>query len=319
MSNRETAVFIFNGLLESGKTVMIHRFLDNPQICDGKRRVLLLLCEEGIEELEEPLLKKNNVTQLTLEEESEFTAALFEAYEKEYKPDIVVIEYNGMWRGTLPLEIRYPDGWQVAEVMTTVDSSTFDAYSKNLRAIMIEQYKITDIVVFNRFDDAKGMDKIAFRSLIKAANMNAQVVFEYEDGHIDTEFDASPFDLTKEELDIPDNDFGVFYFDIMDHAGKYDGKMINLRAMVVKLAGTKMPGFLVGRFAMTCCENDIQFISIYCKNTMKFKNKAWYNIQAKVVCVDASIYGEASGEVLPAFEVLSMTPASKPEQEVITF
>lgn len=317
MSNRETAVFVFNGLLESGKTVMIHRFLDNPQICDGKRRVLLVLCEEGIEEYEDDILEKHHVTLVKLEEESAFTADCFEEYEKTYTPDIVVIEYNGMWRGTLPLEIRYPAGWQVAEVMTTVDSSTFDAYSKNLRAIMIEQYKITDIVVFNRFHD--GLDKIAFRSLIKAANMSAQVVYEYEDGQIDTAFDGSPFDLTKDEIAIPDNDFGVFYFDIMDHAGKYDGKIITLRAMAVKLAGTRMPGFLVGRFAMTCCENDIQFISIYCRNNMKFKNKAWYTIRAKVVCVDASIYGEASGEVLPAFEMLSMTPAEKPEQEVVTF
>ncbi len=317
MANRETAVFIFNGLLESGKTVMIHRFLDNPQICDGKRKVLLVLCEEGIEEFEDALLAKHNVSLVVMEEETDYTNPAFEAYDKEYTPDIVVIEYNGMWRGTLPLETRYPAGWQIAEVMTTVDSTTFDAFSKNLRAIMIEQYKITDIVVFNRFSD--DMDKITFRSLIKAANMSAQVVFEYEDGHIDTAFDASPFDLSQDTLQIEDSDFGVFYFDIMDHAGKYDGKIIELRAMVVKLAGTKMPGFLVGRFAMTCCENDIQFISIYAQNNMKFKNKAWYNVRAKVVCVDATIYGEASGEVLPAFEVLEMSPAQKPEQEVVTF
>ena len=37
------------------------------------------------------------------------------------------------------------------------------------------------------------MDKFAFRGLVKAANMNIQVVFEYEDGHIDAAFDASPF------------------------------------------------------------------------------------------------------------------------------
>ena len=90
-------------------------------------------------------------------------------------------------------------------------------------------------------------------------------------------------------------------------------------ALVVKLQGTKMPGFLVGRFAMTCCENDIQFLSVYCQNNMKFKNKAWYHVRAKVVCVDASIYGEPSGELLPALEVLELNPADKPEQEVVTF
>lgn len=313
---REVAVFVFNGLLESGKTVMINRFLDNPQICTGKK-ILLVLCEEGIEEYDEDKLKKKNVTLLNLEEETDYTPAYFSSLEKEYRPEIVVIEYNGVWRGTLPLEIQYPAGWQVAEVMTTVDSSTFDAYAKNLRAMMIEQYKISDIVVFNRFSDDE--KKFSYRSLVKAANISAQVVFEYEDGQIDTAFDASPFDLTKNEIDIGDNDFGVFYFDVMDNAAKYEGKIINLRAMTVKINAVRMPGFLVGRFAMTCCANDIQFLSIYAQNNMKFKNKAWYQVQAKVVLVDASTYGEASGELLPAFEVLSLTPAEKPENEVVTF
>ena len=316
MANREVPIFIFNGLLESGKTTMIARFLQNPQITADKR-VLLVLCEEGMEELEESLLQDKHVTTVTLDEESGYTPAFFAELEKQHTPDIVVIEFNGMWRGTMPVETMYPDGWQLVEIMTTVDSTTFESYSKNMRAIMIEQYKLADIVVFNRFTDE--MDKFAFRGLVKAANMNIQVVFEYEDGHIDTAFDASPFDLTKDEIDIPDNDFGVFYFDIMDHAGKYDGKIVHLRTLVLKLQGTKMPGFLVGRFAMTCCENDIQFLSVYCQNNMKFKNKAWYRVTAKVVCVDASIYGEPSGEVLPALEVLSLTPAEKPEQEVVTF
>ena len=39
----------------------------------------------------------------------------------------------------------------------------------------------------------------------------------------------------------------------------------------------------------------------------------------RYVCVDASIYGEPSGELLPALEVLELTPAEKPEQEVVTF
>lgn len=314
---REVAVFIFNGLLESGKTVMINRFLDNPQICDGKKKILLVLCEEGIEEYDEKKLNAKNAQLLNLEDEADYNAEYFAKLEKDYKPDLVVVEYNGVWRGTLPLEIQYPNGWQIAEVMTTVDSSTFDAYAKNLRAMMIEQYKITDIVVFNRFkDDEK---KFSYRSLVKAANMGAQVVFEYENGQIDTAFDASPFDLTKDEIDVGDGDFGVFYFDVMDNAGKYDGKIINIRAMTVKINAVRMPGFLVGRFAMTCCANDIQFLSIYAQNNMKFKNKAWYNVRAKVVLVDASTYGEASGELLPAFEVLGLTPAEKPEDEIVTF
>ncbi len=316
-NEREAIVFVFNGLLESGKTVMINRFFDNPQICDGKK-ILLIICEEGIEEYDAAKLAEKHISVVTLDAEEEFTAEHLLALEKEYTPDIVAIEYNGMWSATLPVENIYPAGWQLAEVMTTVDSSTFDTYMKNdLRAFMIEEYKITDIVVFNRFtDDEK---RIAYRSIVKAANMNAQVVFEYENGRIDAQFDASPFDMTQDEIKVDDGDFGVFYFDVMDHAAAYAGKTVEFRALTYKINAMRMPGFLVGRFAMTCCANDIQFISIYAKNDMKFKNRAWYHVRAKVALVDASIYGEASGEKLPALEVLSLTPAEAPEQEVVTF
>ena len=190
---REVPIFIFNGLLESGKTTMIARFLQNPQITDDKK-VLLVLCEEGMEEIDDALLVQKHVSTVILEDESDYGPALFADLEAKYTPDIVVIEFNGMWRGTLPVETMYPNGWQIVEIMSVVDSTTFEAYSKNLRAIMIEHYKIADIVVFNRFTD--DMDKFAYRSLVKAANMNIQVVYEYADGHIDTSFDASPFDLT---------------------------------------------------------------------------------------------------------------------------
>ncbi len=315
-NEREVGVFVFNGLLESGKTNMVKRFLDNPQICVG-RKIVLVVCEEGLEEYSEKGIADRGITLLNLEEESDYTPAFFASIERMYHPDIVAIEYNGVWAGALPVTTEYPDGWIVAEVMTTVDSTTFDAYSKNLRAMMIEQFRITDIVVFNRFtDDAK---KFSYRSLVKASNMRAQVVYEYANGDIDTTFDASPFDLTKDEVEIGDTDYGVFYFDIMDNAAKYEGKILALHTMAVKIEGVNMPGFLVGRFAMTCCANDIQFFSLYAQNRMTFRNKAWYNVRAKVVLVDSSIYGEAPGERLPALEVLSMTPAAAPEEEVVTF
>ncbi len=313
---REAAVFIFNGFLESGKTVMIRRFLENPRICDGKK-ILLVLCEEGIEEYDEADLTQKNVTLVSIEAEGDYTAATFEAWEGEHRPDIIVVEYNGMWRGALPVETRYPMGWQIAEVMTTVDSSTFDGYVKNLRSLMVEQYKISDIVIFNRFTDE--MDKLTCRNVAKAANMSIQVVFEYEDGRIDTEFDASPFDLTADEVSVSDGDFGVWYFDIMDHPDRYENKRVTLRAMCAKLNMGRMPGFLIGRFAMTCCADDIQFLGVYVVNDMKFKNRAWYEITAEVVSVDATVYGEEPGGVLPALKVVSLTPAKAPEKELVTF
>ncbi|MBO4229287.1 MAG: hypothetical protein J5938_02920 [Clostridia bacterium] len=315
-SGREIPVFVFNGLLESGKTTMIRRFLDNKTICGG-RRILLLLCEQGIEELENSFLEERGVIIRSIDEENGFSPLHLEALNKETSPDLVVAEWNGMWRGTLPAEMRWPDGWSLVEVLTTVDFSTFDAYSKNLRSIMLDQFRIADIVVYNRFREEG--NKFNCRALVKAVNPSAQVVFEYEDGTIDSEFDSSPFDLSGDTVDIPDADFGIWYFDVMDHLDKYLGKTVCLRAICVKITGIRMDGFLVGRLAMTCCANDIQLLSVYAKNNLPFKNKAWYTVRAKVVSVDSSVYGEAPGMSLPALEVLDLKAAEKPAQEVVTF
>ncbi len=71
-----------------------------------------------------------------------------------------------------------------------------------MRQMTATQFKLTDVVVFNRFDDRK--DKFSYRSACKAQNMRVQkVVFEYPSGEIDAAFDASPFYLTQKVIDIP--------------------------------------------------------------------------------------------------------------------
>ena len=44
---QETAVYLFTGFLEAGKTKFIRETMSDPNFNDGKRRYLLLLCEEG--------------------------------------------------------------------------------------------------------------------------------------------------------------------------------------------------------------------------------------------------------------------------------
>ena len=43
---REVPIFIFNGLLESGKTTMIARFLQNPQITEDKKVLLITATDD---------------------------------------------------------------------------------------------------------------------------------------------------------------------------------------------------------------------------------------------------------------------------------
>ena len=47
----ETAVYLFTGFLEAGKTKFIKETLEDPNFNNPERRYLVILCEEGEEEL----------------------------------------------------------------------------------------------------------------------------------------------------------------------------------------------------------------------------------------------------------------------------
>ena len=86
-------VYMIAGFLDSGKTNFI-----NGILADGfaiEDRTLLLCCEEGEEEYDSKVLR--NVTVINIEDQSELTPAYLKKLEKQYKPQQVIIESNGMW------------------------------------------------------------------------------------------------------------------------------------------------------------------------------------------------------------------------------
>ena len=59
-NEREVPVYLFTGILESGKTSFIRDTLNDRGFQRGEKTVLIL-CEEGIEEYDEVALSKKNV------------------------------------------------------------------------------------------------------------------------------------------------------------------------------------------------------------------------------------------------------------------
>lgn len=314
MGKREVPIFLFNGFLESGKTTMVRRMLENPELTNGQK-ILLLVCETGMEEYDAAWCEKKNVSLVEFEEEQDYMHADFADLDKRFAPACVIVEFNGMWNPETMLTVSYPKCWLIAQIMTLCNSETFTNYYTNMRQLTAGQMKLTDLVVYNRFSDS--YDKFAFRSAAKAQNMRAQVIFEYPDGIIDAEFDASPFDLSKNTIEIKEEDFPTWYFDVMDHAEKYDGKIIKTLCRVAHLSDPQQKGFVMGRHVMTCCENDIQFMGVYCINDMNFEDESWMLLTGKVQAADASVYGEQPGELLPVLQVSKLEKAAAPEQEVL--
>ena len=73
-----------------------------------------------------------------------------------------------------------------------------------------------------------------------------------------------PFDINAPVIDIPDDDYGIWYMDCQDEPQKYAGKTVKFLAQVCQTNRAGKNSFVPGRFAMTCCVQDIQFVGFPC-------------------------------------------------------
>jgi len=262
-------------------------------------------------------LAKDKITVVAVESEEEFTEEYLKECDDTIKPDQVFIEYNGTWESAKILEMKLPKGWEIVQSLATVDASTFELYLTNMRAMMMEQVFNTDVVIFNRCTD--DTPKAKFRRTIKAVNRRAQIVYEREDGTIDeSDADELPYDLDQDVIEITDADYGIFYLDVQDNPQKYEGKTIRFLGLVYRPDKFgKKPMMVPGRFAMTCCAEDIQFIGLKCKydKAVEIPHKSWIYITAEIHNEFAKEY-RGKGPVLYAKEVVK---AEEPEDSLVYF
>ena len=92
----ETAVYLFTGFLEAGKTKFIIETMRDPNFNDGKRKYLIVTCEEGEEEYD-PSELPDNVSFASFDDPQRITPDRLSAMQKRAGADILVVEYNGMW------------------------------------------------------------------------------------------------------------------------------------------------------------------------------------------------------------------------------
>ncbi len=214
------------------------------------------------------------------------------------------------------LETELPKNWVLVQSLATVDATTFEMYLANMRAMIMEQLFAADVVIINRCTDDTPKGK--FRRAIKALNRKAQIAYEREDGTIDeNDMEALPYDLNQEVIEITDMDYGIWYMDALDDPKKYEGKKVRFLALVYRPEKMKKGVFIPGRFAMTCCADDITFIGFKCKfnKASDIPHKSWITITAEMKNEFAMEY-RGKGPVLYALEV---EPAKQPEDDLIYF
>ena len=310
----EIPVYLFTGFMDSGKTSLVMETLFENEFGDGAKGVIIM-CEDGEKEYDEAKLATVNFKLTEVDTEEEFTTERLEQINSEFSPEQVFIEYNGTWEISKLLEVTLPKGWVIVQSLATVDSTTFDLYMNNMRQMMQEQVFSSDVVIFNRTDD--NTDRGRLRRMIKTINRRAQIVYERKDGTIDERPEELPFDVNQDVIELSDSDYAIWYMDAMENYKKYEKKKIKFRALVYNPPNLKKGIFVPGRFAMTCCIEDVTFIGFKCKydKEEELQHKAWIDITAEIHVEFAREY-KGKGPVLYP---VSIEPADKPEDELVYF
>ena len=306
-------VYMINGFLESGKTGFIAFTLGQPYF-QTKGKTLLIVCEEGELEYDPALLSKTRTVMEVIEEEEDFNPTRLTELEKKHKPDRIIIEFNGMWNYK---EVKLPWYWKIEQQITMIDGSTFAMYYTNMRSLLAEMIRGSEMIIFNRCDTVR--DQLnTYKRNIKAVNSKADVVFEDENGEIDEIFEEDlPYDLNADPIVLDNQGYGIWYLDATDHPERYIGKKLQFVAMVLKPEEFPNNYFVPGRLAMTCCADDMAFLGFACEydGAASLTQKEW----VKVTAVMAKEYWEDYQGEGPVLHAVSVEKTKAPKEEVISF
>ena len=315
LGRKPRPVYLFTGFLDGGKTSFIRQTMDEGQFKDG-RTTLFVVCEEGEESIDIMRLGDNKFVLRKVEDEDSVSEELFRGFDKEVRPDRVIIEENGMWDVDELID-AFPDHWQIAEVITPIDSGTFEMYLSNMKMMMTNQYKYSDLVVFNRCQPEH--DRAMFKRMVRAVNRRAQVLYETPDGQVEDNVpEELPYDMDSPVIEIGDEDFGIFYIDIFENLSNYINKTVKFKAKAMHPKEFKNDKtFATVRPAMTCCAEDIALVGFPCEYDKQsaLKEGSWIEVTAKV----QAMMNPKTEEPAPVMIADSVTETTAPEDEVAYF
>ena len=322
---KQIPVYLFVGQLESGKTKFIQETMEDPQFDSGDK-TLLLVCEDGEIEYDPSRFAFGGVHVAQIEDKSELTQENLAALAEKSGCGRVLVEYNGMWL-LQDLYDAMPDNWVVFQCLATADGTTIKTYAGDnaMRALLLDKLRASELLVVNRAEAVNDDEsRQLIHKLVRQASRRCDIAYEFKDGSVgyDDIPDPLPFDINAPVVEIPAEFFGVWYMDCMDVMEKYDGKTVKFLAQVCQTNRAGKGCFVPGRFAMTCCVQDIQFVGFPCKydDYKNLEQRSWITLTAKVNVKYHPIYkGQTAGSTGPVLTALAIEPAEKPLDDVVTF
>lgn len=303
-------VYLVAGFLDSGKTSFINGILSDGFALED--RTMLLCCEEGEVEYDPKVLR--NVTVVTAEDPETLTPEFLEAERKKCRAVQIIVEFNGMWQIQDFYVNAMPSSWVLYQIIAAAEGPTFEMYAKNMASLMMEKLRNADMILINRCTDE--LCAALRQKNLRLVNRRADIYLEKEDGTSEDYMDGtvSAFDLDAPEIRVSDEDYGLWYVEIMDNPQMYAGKTVIFRAMMCKPPKYGRY-FTPGRFAMVCCAEDMTFLAVACIgfDVSGIPERTWVEIRAEARVEHWDPY-EGDGPVL---HVQSVTPCEKPREEVV--
>lgn len=310
-------VYFFTGFLDSGKTTAICSWVDSEGFRDKK--VLILSTEEGEEEYNETTIPHTRPVVIQVETEEVTKEKMF-ALDKEYKPDVIFMEWNG---SVSPAEffekVDVPRRWALAAAVVTVDATTYADYYRNMQPIFADYYRFCDTCIFNRVDpEIHNIPKL--RGSVKSLNNGINLNFMDKNSQILDISDYLPYDLSLNPCNIEADDFGLFYTDALDNYKKYNGKVISLIGQAVVFREFKNKAFALQRQAYTCCADDIGQLNVLCFHEYgkNFPVGQWLKVTGEIRYFEEK-QQDGTPIAVPCLQVKDYSITSAPENPMITF
>lgn len=308
-------IYLFTGFLEGGKTHIIQESLNDQNFNSGEK-TLVLMCEEGIEELDPSRFWGQNVRIEYLESEDELTREHLNVLVKGHKTERVIIEYNGMWM-LQTLYDNMPADWAIYQNMMFADANTFLRYNSNMRQLTVDKIMDAEMIVFNRASEQT--DKEEIHKIVRGISRRAAIVYDYPDGHVEYDEieDPLPFDIDAPVIEIQDEDYALWYRDLSEEMQKYQGKTVKVKGIVATDQRLPSNAIIIGRHIMTCCADDVQYSGLVCvlKEPAKLKTRDWITVKGTIKIESNPLYRQ-KGPVLYAEATEFAVP---PKQELATF
>ena len=187
-----------------------------------------------------------------------------------------------------------------------------------MRSLVVDKLSNCEMIAFNRV--RRNVDDInEFHKIVRGVSRRADIIYEYTDGQIDFDEieDPLPFDVDADIIEIEDEDFALFYRDLMEDMKKYDAKTVKFKGIIAREEKMGKETFVSGRHVMTCCVEDITYCGLVCnyKNTDILKSGEWLNITGKIAIKFSKLYGRRG----PVVSVSEIAKTSEPKQKVATF